>query len=329
MDWPRTRLSDLLGTEIALIQAPMAGAAGPALVAEVSRCGGLGSLGGGYSPPDALRENIREVRKLTDRPFAVNLMIHQRAEPLPANDVALEDQLDVVESEGVPVFSFTFGIPPLDRLERLRRAGTVVVGTATTVAEAVRLAESSVDVVVAQGAEAGGHRGTFLHEFADALVGTMALVPQVVDAVGARLPVVAAGGIMDGRGVAAARILGADGVQLGTAFLAAAEATTAPAVRAAVLDADETRSRVTAAYTGRPARALVTDLMREVEAAGDYDPFPAHLLRHYQAHLAAVSAGDRERMIVYAGQGARMAVAEPAAAILDRLVRESAALLRA
>jgi nitronate monooxygenase len=327
MSWPRTRLSDLLGTEIALIQAPMAGSAGPALVAEVSRCGALGSLGAGYSDPDTLREQIRGLRKLTDRPFAVNLMAHQRAVPLPPNDVLLDDQLDVLLDEGVPVFSFTFGIPAVDRLARLRRAGTIVIGTATTVAEARRLAESPVDAVVAQGAEAGGHRGTFLHEFADALVGTMALVPQVVDAVGATLPVIAAGGIMDGRGVAAARMLGADGVAMGTAFLAAAEATTPPSIRAAVLAADETGTRVTAAYTGRPARALATDLMREIEAAGDIGAFPAHLLRHRDAHLAAVEAGDRERMIVYAGQGTRLATAETAAAIIDRVIRDSVALL--
>lgn len=320
-------MSDLLGTEIALIQAPMAGSGGPDLVAEVSRCGALGSLGAGYSAPDLLREQIRDLRKRTDRPFAVNLMAHQRADPLPANDVRLADQLDVLDEEGVPVFSFTFGIPPADRLERLRRAGTIVIGTATTVDEARRLAESPVDAVVAQGAEAGGHRGTFLHPVAEALIGTIVLVPQVVDAVGATLPVIAAGGIMDGRGVAAARVLGADGVAMGTAFLAATEASTAPSIRAAVLDSDETGTRVTAAYTGRSARALSTDLMREIEAAGDYGEFPGHLLRHVDAHLAAVAAGDRERMIVYAGQGTRLVAAEPAAVIIDRVIRESVMLL--
>lgn len=327
MKWPRTRLSDLLGTRIALIQAPMAGSGGTALVAEVSRCGALGSLGAGYSDPDTLREQIRELHKSTDQPFAVNLMVHQRADPLPPNDVRLDDQLDVLETEGVPVFSFTFGIPPADRLARLRRAGTVVIGTATTVAEARRLAESPVDAIVAQGAEAGGHRGTFLHPVVEALIGTIVLVPQVVDAVGDRLPVIAAGGIMDGRGVAAARVLGADGVALGTAFLAATEAITAPSVRAAVLAADETGTRVTAAYTGRHARALATDLMREIEAGGDLDVFPRQLLRHFDVHRAAVEAGDRQRMIVYAGQGTRLARAEPAAAIIDRLIRESTALL--
>ncbi len=325
--WPRTRLSDLLGTEVALIQAPMAGAASPELVAAVCAAGGLGSLGGGYTAPDALRESIREVRKLTDRPFAVNLMVHQRASPLPPNDQVLDDQLDVLEAEGVPVFSFTFGIPPLDRLARMRRAGTVVLGTATTVAEAERLAEVGVDAVVAQGSEAGGHRGTFLGSFEDALIGTIALVPQVVDAVGGSVPVVAAGGIMDGRGVAAAVLLGADGVQLGTAFLTAAESATDSAMKAVLLDSDETRSRVTAGYTGRPARALATELLAELVAAGEPAPFPEQYGRIVETHRAAVAAGDRERMVVYAGQGTRLATADPAAAIVSRLVRDSVKLL--
>lgn len=325
--WPRTRLTELLGTDVALIQAPMAGGATtPELVAAVCGAGAMGSLGAAQLDPDTIRETIAAVRKLTDRPFAVNLMAHQRLDPLPRVDHQLHDQLDALEEVGVPVFSFTFGVPPTDRLARMRRAGTLVLGTATSVAEARHLADVPVDAVVAQGSEAGGHRGTFLHPFGAAQVGTMALVPQVVDAVGARLPVVAAGGVADGRGAAAALMLGADGVAVGTAFLAAAESGAHPAVQAAVLDAAETATVITAGYTGRPCRAVATPLLWELEAE-DVAPSPLQLERNVEAYRAAVAAGDRDRMVVLAGQASSLARAEPAAAIVARIVRESVALL--
>lgn len=325
--WPRTRLTELLGIEVAIVQAPMAGGpTTPELVAAVSGAGGLGSLGAAYLDPDTIRDTIGAVRKLTDRPFNVNLMAHQRLDPLPVTDQDLNAQLDALEEEGVPVFSFTFGIPPVDRLARLRRAGTLVLGTATTVAEARRLAELPVDAVVAQGSEAGGHRGTFAHGFGAALVGTMALVPQVADAVGGALPVVAAGGIADGRGAAAAHLLGADGVAIGTAFLVAAESGAHPAVQGVILDADETSTVITDAYTGRPARGVRTPMLADLEA-GEIAPFPLQFARHVEGYRAAVAAGDRDRMVVLAGQATRLARAEPAADIVARVVRESVRLL--
>jgi nitronate monooxygenase len=252
--WPRTRLTDLLGIEVPVVSAGMGGGiTAPALVAAISNAGALGNIGAGYLPPDVIREEIRAVRALTARPFAVNLMAHQRVRPLAALDAELNDQLDAVEAEGVPVFTFTYGVPPLDRIVRLRRAGAVVIGTATTVGEAAHLAGLGVDAVVAQGAEAAGTRASFLSPFSAAMVGTMALVPQVVDAID-DVPVIAAGGIGDGRGVAAARMLGADGVQLGTAFLVAQEASTPQPVKDAALRAGETDTVVTAAIHGRPGR---------------------------------------------------------------------------
>src|SRR5690349_13726848 len=231
----------------------------PQLVAQVCEAGGLGSIAGAMLPPDALRAEIGAVRSLTSLPFAVNLFA-----PLPApSDRGLShwallsgrpvptlarpgfgfaDQLAVVIAERVPVLSFTFGIPPLADVD------CFTIGTATTVAEAVALADAGVGAVVAQGSEAGGHRGTFLAPVEQSLVGTMALVPQVVDAV--RIPVIASGGIMDGRGIAAARLLGAQAVQLGTAFLRTDEAGTGAAYREALSQP----TTVTRVLTGRAAR---------------------------------------------------------------------------
>lgn len=289
MSWRDTPLARALGLRLPIIQAPMAGGpTTPALVAAVSAAGGLGSLAGALRTPDELRADIRSVRSRTDRPFAVNLFAPL---PPPSTDrvaawsaltgvapsaqqpapPAFADQLVAVLDERVPVLSFTFGIPPLDALDGL---DVVLMGTATTVAEAVALAAAGVHAVVVQGFEAGGHRGTFLASVDESLVGTMALVPQVVDAVST--PVIASGGIMDGRGVAAALALGAQAVQLGTAFLNAAEAGTTPEHRAAV----GRGTTITSTLTGRPARAVRTPLVVRLEASGveppDY-PLPRSL----------------------------------------------------
>jgi nitronate monooxygenase len=281
MSWRGTSLSGLLGVRLPIILAPMAGGpSAPQLAAAVSDAGGLGSLAGAALSPDELRGAIRETRELTDRPFAVNLFAPLPApsgdrlaewavlvgrEPAlpPPPSWSFDDQLIVLAEEEVRIFSFTFGIPPLDRFE------AVTIGTATTVAEAVALERAGVDVVVAQGFEAGGHRGAFLAPPERSLVGTVALVPQVVDAVS--VPVVAAGGIMDGRGIAAALALGAQGVQLGTAFIGCPESGAGDEHRAA-LDRETTISRV---MTGRHARGVRSTLVDELERAGVEPPdFP-------------------------------------------------------
>ncbi len=343
-----TRVSELLGTRYPIVQAPMAGGfTTPELVATVSNAGALGSLGGATLGPDELRDAIAAVRRLTDRPFAVNLfaplpppvvdaeavaamqavLAPVRAElglPEPQDVLStpppglIEAQLAVVAEERVPVFSFTFGVPPL---ERIRDAGSVVLGTATTVEEAVELERLGVDAIVAQSGEAGGHRGTFLGPFENAVVGGVALVPRITDRVS--VPVLLAGGIMDGRGIAAALALGAEGVQLGTAFLGCPEGGIAPLQRDALAGAGDT-TVVTRAYSGRQARLVRTRLVDAIEDA-DVDPlpFPLQAVLATDLRAAALAAGRTDLLFVLAGQGAAAIRELPAAELVESLVRET------
>jgi nitronate monooxygenase len=315
MSWSDTSLAELLGVRLPIVQAPMAGGPStPRLAAAVSEAGALGSVAGAMLGPDELRAAIRETRSLTARPFAVNLFaplpppsdrgvaewaeLTGAAAPQPGPAPPFADQLAVLVDERAPVFSFTFGIPPLDGLPM------VTVGTATTVAEAVELDRAGVHAVVAQGFEAGGHRGSFLGPPDNSAVGTLALVPQVVDAVS--VPVLACGGIMDGRGIAAALILGAQGAQLGTAFLGCPEAGTSQPHRQAL--AEETV--ITAVLTGRHARAVRTPLVDRLERSGvpppDY-PLPRGFL-------------PDPPMLV--GQGGRLARSLPAGELVAELAAE-------
>ncbi|MEJ3745929.1 nitronate monooxygenase [Actinomycetes bacterium KLBMP 9797] len=319
MSWRDTPLAGRLGLRLPIIQAPMAGGPStPELAAAVSAAGGLGSIAGAMLAPHELSAAISRVRELTDAPFAVNLFAPL---PAPSNDrvaqwsrltgvsrpaatpPAFADQLAVVVAARVPVFSFTFGVPPLAGVDAF------TIGTATTVAEAVELERAGVRAVVAQGYEAGGHRGTFREPVDRSLIGTLALVPQIVDAVS--VPVIASGGVMDGRGIAAALTLGAAAVQLGTAFLACPEAGTAAAHRQA-LAAETTITRV---LTGRHARAVRTPLVERLEAAGleppDY-PLPRYL-------------SPEPPMLI--GQGGPLARALPAAELVAALAAETEAAL--
>jgi nitronate monooxygenase len=321
MNWRDTALARRLGIRLPILQAPMAGGwTTPMLVAQVCEAGGLGSIAGAALPPDVLRAEIAAVRSLTAKPFAVNLFaplpppsdrglagwallsgVPVPTVPRPA--FRFEDQLAVVVDERVPVLSFTFGIPPLAGVD------CFTIGTATTVAEAVALADAGVGAVVAQGSEAGGHRGTFLAPVEQSMLGTMALVPQVVDAV--KVPVIASGGIMDGRGVAAARLLGAQAVQLGTAFLRTDEAGTGAAYREALSQP----TTVTRVLTGRAARAVRTPLVARLETSGveppDY-PLPRLFLTEPP---------------FLAGQGGPLARALPAGELMAALERETTATL--
>jgi nitronate monooxygenase len=353
MQWPATRLTERLGIRHPIVQAPMAGATPPELVAAVSNAGGLGSLGGALMPPEALRTAIRDIRGRTDRPFNVNLFVWQDpVEPAPATLEAvraalapfrqrlgipddailplppspralLEQQLVVVCEEAVPVFSFTFGIPPLDGV---RETGAVIAGTATTVAEAVALEAAGVDVIVAQGAEAGGHRGSFLAPFAQSMIGGLALLPQIVDHV--RVPVIAAGGIMDGRGIAAALALGAQGAQLGTAFLTCPESAAHVLHKAALARMADTDTCVTAMYSGRPARALRTELITDLEATlpAPLD-FPLQYARTGRIHYAAAETGAEGLMFLLAGQAAALSRPLGAAELVETLAQEPRAVL--
>lgn len=321
MSWRETPLTRLLEVRLPIVQAAMAGGPStPRLAAAVSEAGGLGSIAGAALSPDELRAAIRETRARTDRPYAVNLFAslpppsgeriaewatlvdREPSQPRPPV-CSVDDQLAVLAEEEVRIFSFTFGIPPLDRFE------AVTMGAATTVAEAVALERAGVDVIVAQGFEAGGHRGTFLAGPERSLVGTLALVPQVVDAIS--VPVVAAGGIVDGRGIAAALALGAQGVQLGTAFIGCPESGASDEHRAA-LGRETTITRV---MTGRHARGVRSPLVDRLERSGieppDY-PLPRFLF---------------PEPVLLVGQGGPLARALPAAELVSTLVEETDAAL--
>lgn len=279
-----TPLCELLGVRYPIIQAPMANNAGPALAAAVSASGALGSIAGATISPDALRAEIREVRAATDRPFAVNLF---------APPYLSEENLEVVLDERPAAFLFTFGIADP---APLREAGIVVLGTATTAGEAHALEQAGVDAVVAQGAEAGGHRGSFLEGFP--LVPLAELVPACVDEVS--VPVVAAGGIADGARIAELLRLGAAGVSLGTAFLFTPEAGRPREHLDALRSLDTV---VTDAYTGRPMRAARTPVLEELMAGPPPLPFP-------EQRMVSAEKGPLFMGGTGAGQGREMAAAE-------------------
>jgi nitronate monooxygenase len=353
MAWSETRISELLGIRFPLIQAPMARISTPEVAAAVSEAGGLGSVAGAALGADALRQAIAEVRTRTERPFAVNLFapldppaaagVDQMAaflapwrerlglppEPAPRGAAPeFGDQFEVVLEMRPAAFSFTFGIPPGEALDPAREAGIALLGTATTAGEAVALERAGVDAVVAQGAEAGGHRGTFAADFHAALVGTMALVPLVCDRVSC--PVVAAGGIMDGRGIAAALALGADAAQLGTAFIGVAESGAPPEYVESLRALDETATTVTPAFTGRHARAVRTPFVDELERAGiPVPPYPIQQGLMFELFAAGLERGDLDAVLRLAGQGAQSIRALPAGELVDALAHETESAIAA
>lgn len=351
-----TPLCDMLGIRYPIIQAPMAGGfTTPELVAAVTNAGGLGMLAGLGIPPERLRELIGTIRDLTSGPFGVNFLIPAPNPPsegnrdgattqrfldqfraelgltpgtpdvVPPPDV-LAEQMDEIFTSRVPIISFALGDPGRF-VERAHAAGTRVVATVTTVAEAQQVAAEGVDLIVAQGAEAGGHQSTFTpgEEGTVPLVGTLALVPQVTDAV--HVPVVASGGIMDGRGLVAALALGALGAQLGTRFLLAHESGTSPTHRQALIAANETDAVVTRAFTGRAARGIRNRFIAEYERAG-VEPlvWPLQRAAAQDIYAAAQSRGEKDYMPLWAGQGLRLATQEQGAAeIVAELVAQARA----
>jgi len=320
MAWHETPAAAKLGVRYPILQAPMSGVTTPELAAAVSNAGALGSLGAAWLAPADLRTEIRAVRQLTDAPFMVNLFARPQQDAAPGAQPALEEQLAVIVEEQVPVFSFTFGIPDF---AEVKSAGATIVGTATTVAEARTLEAAGVDVVVAQGWEAGGHRGTFERPPAEVEVGGLALVPQVVDAVS--VPVLAAGGIMDGRGIAAALALGAGGASLGTAFLTASETATPPAFRRLLAATPVEGTRVSRVFSGREARRVRTDAVEELVGAGQPPaPYPLQLGVTRPIHGAGLQADDPSQLFVLAGQGAALVREVTAADLVETLLAETA-----
>ncbi|MEB2283701.1 MAG: 2-nitropropane dioxygenase [Polyangiaceae bacterium UTPRO1] len=327
------RLETLLGIDVPVIQAPMAGSQGSALAIAVADAGGLGSLPCAVLGLGAMRDEIAAIRAATAKPFNVNFFCHATPAPDAAREAAWRQALapyfaeygidpatvpvgpgrrpfDAEIAAGLadlrpPIVSFHFGLPADDLLARVRRWGAMVMATATTVAEACWLEARGVDVVIAQGLEAGGHRGHFLTEDPSLQMGTLALVRQVVRAV--RVPVVAAGGIADAAGVAAARALGAAGVQVGTAYLSCPEAATSALHRAALASDAADTTAVTNLFTGRPARAIVNRLIRDLGPMSALAPaFPTAAFALAPLRAKAESLGRDDFSPLWAGQSARV-----------------------
>ena len=340
----RTAVTELLAIEHPILQAPMASVATPELAAAVSEAGGLGALGSAILAPDELRLEAAAVRKRTGRPFQLNFFCHEQPEFSAAAGVAARDRVASLFAElGVgdppepsvppigfddarlealleirpPVASFIFGLPGADAVAACRDAGIRILASATTVAEASDLERRGVDAVVAQGGEAGGHRASFLVEGDDGPVGTLALVPQVVDAVG--VPVIAAGGIADGRGVAAALALGAGAAQIGTGFVPATESAAPAAYRKALGEMPAERTTITRNFSGRPARALRNRITDEVQAPL---PYPAQL-----SLTGPLRGASADTSAMWAGQAGALAREEPARAIVERIASEAEQVL--
>jgi nitronate monooxygenase len=352
MNWSDRRLLDLFGIDHPIIQAPMAGFTPPAMVVAVSGAGGLGSLGAAAATPESLRVDLEVLRQGTARSYNVNFFVHAD----PQRDVERERRwhetlsryyrefglppasagrpgirpfdaalCDIVLEFGPKVVSFHFGLPDAALTKRLKDAGIVVISSATTVAEARWLEARGVDAVIAQGAEAGGHRGMFLVDDIARQAGTMALVPQVVDAV--KIPVIAAGGIGDGRGIAAGLTLGAAAVQMGTAFLLTPEARTSPLHRAALKQANDNSTTLTNLFTGRPARAIVNRYVREVgPMSADAPPFPLAAGAAQPLRAAAEAKGSSDFMPLWSGQAPSLAREMSAGELIATLVAETEAV---
>jgi nitronate monooxygenase len=322
-------LQQLLGTELPIIQAPMAGVQGSALALAVSNAGGLGSLPCATLSVDAMRRELAAITAQTRKPFNVNFFCHTPPEPSVERDAMWRATLSRyyqafgIDPDTIPdgprrtpfsaeaaellgefkpaVVSFHFGLPSVELLARVKACGSKVLSSATTVEEAQWLEAHGADAIIAQGLEAGGHRGMFLSDDLTTQVGTAALVPQVVQKV--KVPVVAAGGIADSKGVAAAMTLGAAGVQVGTAYLLCAEATTSAVHRAALKSEAARHTALTNLFTGRPARGIVNRIMRELGPMSTATPaFPLAAFAIAPLRAKAESQGSGDFSALWSGQ---------------------------
>ncbi|WP_175649991.1 NAD(P)H-dependent flavin oxidoreductase [Pseudomonas sp. Marseille-P9899] len=352
--WPDRRIVDLLGIELPILQAPMAGATGSAMAIAVSNAGGLGALPCAMLSAEQIRQELEAFSQASRGPINVNFFCHtppqadaEKAErwkqalkpyydevgadftaPTPVSSRAPFDEAAcaLVEQFKPAVVSFHFGLPEPRLLARVKAIGAKVLSSATTVAEALWLEQHGCDAIIAMGFEAGGHRGMFLSDDLNSQVGTLALVPQIADAV--RLPVIAAGGIGDARGIAAAFTLGASAVQLGTAYLFCPEAKISPAHRRALHTAQESDTALTNLFTGRPARGISTRIMRELGPISALAPaFP--LAGGALAPIRAISEpqGNSDFSNLWSGQALRLGVELPAEQLTRKLADEALALI--
>lgn len=349
----KTDLCILLNIDYPIIQAGMAGGATtPEMIANVSNAGGLGTLGAAYMKPEDIQKAILDIRKLTNKPFAVNLFCVENIELLDKNQAAevkselmrigqglgvkdtdinfeaaeyFEEQFEVLVENKVPVISTAFGLLSSEKMKIAKENNIKVISMVTTVEEAMLSEKNGVDAVVAQGSDAGGHRSTFdLTELPDgANIGTFSLVPQVVDSV--NIPVIAAGGVMDGRSLVAALALGADGVQLGTKFLATAEAGIHSEYKKRLYLSTEEDTVLTSAFSGRPARGIRNKFIDEFDVVPL--PYPYQNSGTKSVRAAAAKNNDAEYMSLWAGQNLRSIDKEQKAGDIVKLLVEEAKII--
>ena len=343
-----TPLCDRLGIRLPIIQAPMPSAATPELVAAVSQAGALGSFGSAYTQPETMQREAAAVRARTHLPFNVNLFVSKQPDVVDAaaqrgalDAVAgyfqefglpppepvrspyapdLDAQIRTVEEIRPAVFTFHLGSLPQERVRRIQALGVKVGGSANCIAEARNLEALGVDFIVAQGAEAGGHRGSYLSNPYDSMTGTLALVRMIVRNV--KTPVVAAGGIMDGAGIAAALALGAQAAWLGTAFIPCPESGAPRVHKERILAALEDDTQVTEKFSGKPARGLANRFMREMREAPQL-PFPAQNTLTGKLRAASAKAGNPDFVALWSGQAAALSRALPAAELVATLEAET------
>jgi nitronate monooxygenase len=348
-----SEVTELLNSKYPIIQAPMAGGISTSkLVAAVSNSGGLGMIAAGYLTPVQLREQIREVRQLTSNNFGVNLFVpnefnlskkdvdfaNQILQPL-LSELNLEkdsaklpdsnrffesfdEQVKVLIEEEVPICSFTFGIPSTEAIAALKEHHIILIGTATTVREAIEIQNNNMDLVVVQGSEAGGHRGTFLDGSQESLIGLMSLIPQVVDHVS--IPVIAAGGIMDGRGLVASLCLGAKGVQMGTAFLTCVESGAHKVYKEAILHANEDQTVLTRAFSGKWARGIKNKFISDMQKyETSFPDFPVQNSLTQPVRKAAAAQNNKDYMSLWSGQSPRLAKTQTAEELIKNIVLQA------
>jgi len=349
MNW-KNKLTELLHIDYPIVQAPMLGVSTPEMAAQISNAGGLGSLAVGGLAPQKTAELIRHTQTLTDRPFAVNLFAHEIPEinlrqvaamksfllqlcakyelPFEEKDFAplefhsYKEQIAILIEEKILVVSFTFGIPDDTYLQQMKANDIKLIGTATSVAEAVLLGEKGIDAITAQGIEAGGHRGSFLDKERLPQVGLFTLLTGIRER--SDTPVLAAGGICDARSIAATLMLGAKGVQIGTAFIASDESTAIPSYKARLRHAADTDSVLTRTFSGRWARGLYNDFMKELEQSGLNIPdYPIQNSLTAKLRSLAQQHDNSDLTNLWAGQAAYKAEAKPVATIFKELVKQT------
>lgn len=346
MNW-NNALTQILKIKYPLVQAPMLGVSTPEMVAAVSNEGGLGSLPVGLQSPEKTRELIIKTKTLTDKPFSVNLFAHDIPTIEPTQTQAIQEQLrkisekygvvytpvdltqirhfsyqeqlDVLIEEKIPVVSFTFGVLDQPSIERLHAHGMILIGTATSVREALYLENIGIDIVTAQGIEAGGHRGTFLFDEPLPQIGLISLLPQVVDAV--KRPVLAAGGVTDPRAFKAAMILGAQGVQVGTAFIGSDESLAITPYKEQLSKSQDTDTVLTRAFSGRWARGIRNSFHDEIQQLSlDYPAYPILNTLTAPIRIASQKQGNTQLTTLWAGQSAAMATQKSSAKIFRSLI---------